>query len=129
MNVLENNTVVIQEIIRPGQKNVEVLIPLKDAANRNSIEHVEPACNCTAKVSWTDDEIVARYTDNTAPSNINQYPTKTRTIRKHLTIYHNDGEPLKVKKLGKGMIFNPKKSKEVVYFEVTVSTNEANFKE
>lgn len=129
MKLVKSPTNIIQQVIRPGQKGVNIEIPLKSGLKNDNIDHVEPACNCTAKVGWSKEAITASYDDNTSKASVEEYPLGVKTVRKHLTVYHKDGKPLKVKKLGKGMIWNPKKSKEHVFFEVTVALNPESFKQ
>jgi len=123
MKAAKETRTIVQGVIFPQQKGVKVFVPFREGVRKSDIQTIVPGCGCTANVTWDSDGATASYSDNTPKADVEKYPTKTKTVTKHLTIYHNDGKPLKVSHPGKGKIYNPRKSKEVVYFDVTVSTN------
>lgn len=104
--------------ISAGQKDVKLRWEFKDL-KPDQINHIHPSCGCTAKVEIQNDAIVASFSDQTKQDVVDKDPNGIVHIQKHLTVYLNDENELKI--IGpKGLIFNPLKKKLKIIFAAYV---------
>ena len=108
-------------VVSLGKTDIGSVHPLayKFEGDHTMIEHVQPDCGCTAKPEVTEDSINLEFTDSVSDKVREdlkkKYGDLPQSYNKGITVYMNDGEPLKVKNT-KGLdIYNPNKQSVRLY--------------
>lgn len=115
-----------EEFISPGEKGVPVFFKF-DELKMEDIHYdkkkgygIKPGCSCSADYQVTKEGINIAYNDNTSKENVKAQPTKELIITKDLTVYLNDGLPLKVRNKRGVMQYNKNKDSEIIKFRLRV---------
>lgn len=94
--------------------HAEVRWRFKDGVTPDQVEKIEKGCHCTAKLSKSSQGVVGVYNDGTTKGDIGD--KEYITVTKNAIVYHNDGEPMKIKNNRGVKVPNPEKSYEVIFF-------------
>lgn len=104
----------------PGSSGLNVKFEFLEL-KKEEIKKVVAGCNCTAEVEITDDGINAVYTDSTSRSDVLIMNDKRLTVKKSLTVYMDDGLPLRVKNNKGQSVYNREKASIVLTFGVVLA--------
>lgn len=90
----ENKVITLPNSISPGDTGVRVEWKFNEGSGKD-IERVVPSCGCTGSPEILEDRLVLYYDDNTDENDI-KASGGAKIIRKSVTVYLKDGEPLRV---------------------------------
>ena len=120
-----NEHEVLPNTIQPQEKNVGIVF--KFEGDPTDIVFVKPGCSCTAGVEIIGNTIIAKFTESDIAangSNVSEQQKRVGTVSftKNLTVYLDDGLPLKVQS-GLGKVLNGNKTNIPIKFTVKVDVS------
>lgn len=108
------------EPIEPGSKGN--IVHWKFEGDPDKIVHLQPGCGCTADCKVDGNQIIATYNESDAVKLVNndkvhkQYPDGLYPFSKSVTVFLDDGKPLKVINNNGISVFNQDKEQVILNF-------------